>query len=623
MVFGYNWLEEVASNYKIIVDTSALMQQNSDKFFIRILLPLLKKYNNKLILPWVVVEELEKHKKNPEKAALAIQGLKILLKFEKEGFLDKRGEKTDYIPDQVLQVVLTKFKVRYNLAFITNDRDLARDLCMEYNAKSVGTRKSMVIISVRRDGTAFKLAENGVMFERSPPRQKHRNNQKEEKKLDFFDSSVFENEVRSINSKISNIKSHAGGDGNRTLMKIKEEDLTKSLPIDVLARTWKTIDGWKTVNNWKELKGAPIYSVKLPKKPKTSRNFPPELTELFHDVELIGEGGFARIFKAKRKRDGKEVAVKIPISLDRITGKSFLREIENWTKLEHPNIVKVYDYNILPIPYVEMELCDCSLADLQKPVNAEKATWLIFNIAEGLKYAHSMGIIHRDLKPQNILVKDGIPKISDWGLSKIMDESNLTPSTLLTPLYAAPEQITGSEEDHRTDIWHLGVVFYELVTGEVPFKGDNFVDIGIAITTKQPISPSEINPKAKELNSTILKCLEKDKTKRYQSVEELQKDLASYLGVHYSESLKLSKEQKNFKKSAYYCGELILINLKIGELIQAYKFTSDMLKYAKDKHRKELEEFCKELEYRIENKIGVSEELIKKAEIIVYRVRGF
>ena len=174
----YNWLKEITANYKILVDTSALMQQNSDKFFLEVLLPLLKRYDNKLILPWVVVKELEKHKKNPEKAALAIQGLKILLEYEKEELLEKRGEKTDYIPDQVFQVVLTKFKVYHNLAFITNDRNLARDLCIEHNAVSVGTRKSMVIISVRRDGTAFKLAENGTMLERLSPRPKQRHNQR-------------------------------------------------------------------------------------------------------------------------------------------------------------------------------------------------------------------------------------------------------------------------------------------------------------------------------------------------------------------------------------------------------------------------------------------------------------
>jgi len=253
----------------------------------------------------------------------------------------------------------------------------------------------------------------------------------------------------------------------------------------------------------------------------TLRAFPPELREKYVEVEYIGKGGFARVFKAKRK-DGKEVAVKIPISLDESVGKSFIKELTNWTRLKHKNIVKIYDYNILPVPYFEMELCDHSLADLEKPLDLEKAGWLIFNIAEGLKYA--------DLKPQNVLIKDGIPKISDWGLSKIMTEStSTTTDRCYTPLYASPEQIKGESKDERTDIWQLGVIFYELVTGELPFKGDSFHEIAISILTKEPVKPSEINPEAKEVEDIILKCLEKDKEKRYQSVEELQKDLAKYL----------------------------------------------------------------------------------------------
>jgi len=348
--------------------------------------------------------------------------------------------------------------------------------------------------------------------------------------------------------------------------------------------------------------------------------FPSELQEFYTDVEAIGKGGFARVFRAKR--NGKKVAVKIPVALDSATGKSFLKEIENWVKLDHPNIVKVYDYNILPIPYFEMELCDQSLADLPKPLK-EKAAWLIFNICEGLKYAHSRGIIHRDLKPQNIMLKDGIPKITDWGLSKILAESKSTLQAF-SPLYAAPEQISKKfgKPDKKTDIWQLGVIFYELVTGKLPFEGKDITEIGFAIVNENPKPPSEINPEAKDVEQIIMKCLEKDKNKRYQSAEELQKDLAIYLGLEYKESLKESISVKDVKKSAYYCGELMLINLRVGDLVQAYKYASDLLKYAKQM-RKEIEEFCKELEYRIDNKIGISEELIKKADIIVYKLLNY
>ena len=151
-------------------------------------------------------------------------------------------------------------------------------------------------------------------------------------------------------------------------------------------------------------------------RPLTPKQLPHDLLDRYTESEFIGKGGFARVFKAKRK-DGKFVAVKIPISMDAVTGKSFIAEMQNWTKLSHPNIVKLYDFNIMPMPYFEEELCDNALADQSKPIESEEAAWILFNICEGLKFAHDRKIIHRDLKPQNILLKEGVPKISDWGLS--------------------------------------------------------------------------------------------------------------------------------------------------------------------------------------------------------------
>ena len=148
-------------------------------------------------------------------------------------------------------------------------------------------------------------------------------------------------------------------------------------------------------------------------RPLSTTSLPPELAVNYKNIELIGQGGFARVFKAVRKSDNTPVAIKIPLSLDAQTGKSFIRELENWTNLNHSNIVKVYDYNILPMPYFEMELCDTDLNEYlkNKKLSPREASFLIFNIAEGLKYAHSKNLIHRDLKPHNILLKDGIPKI--------------------------------------------------------------------------------------------------------------------------------------------------------------------------------------------------------------------
>ena len=224
----------------------------------------------------------------------------------------------------------------------------------------------------------------------------------------------------------------------------------------------------------------PVSPAQFTPSPTTPKTFPPELEHLYYDANFIGKGGFARVFKARRKKDGKLVVVKIPISLDEATGKSFFREMTNWLGLKHENIVELYDANILPIPFLELEFCDSSLESIPKPIEVEKAAWLIFNIAEGLKHAHNKGIVHRDLKPRNVLLKDGVPKISDWGLSKIASESSSS-TVAFTPLYAAPEQVSRKfgSPDNRTDIWQLGVIFYELVTGELPFKGSDAVCVCI------------------------------------------------------------------------------------------------------------------------------------------------
>ena len=357
-----------------------------------------------------------------------------------------------------------------------------------------------------------------------------------------------------------------------------------------------------------------IYSAESTLKPTTSKTFPPELLDRYSEVEFMGEGGLAKVFKAKHK-DGKKVAIKIPISLDESVRKFFLKEIDNWIKLNHRNIVKVYDYNILPIPYFEMELCDKSLADLKKPLDPEKAAWIIFYTAEGLIYAHSKKIIHSDLKPHNILLKNGIPKICDWGLSKNMAKSTSTIDKGFTPLYVSPEQISDESKDERTDIWQLGVIFYELITGELPFKGDSLVEIVMAIITKDPIPPSRINPKSKEVEKIIMKCLEKDKTKRYQSVRELQRDLSNYLGIKYKETLMLNINKNDFKRSIHQSCEFFLLNMKINNIINAYKHVSDLLNYTEGDVKQEVKELHKCLEYKIEDMIkDISEEVIKKED---------
>lgn len=354
--------------------------------------------------------------------------------------------------------------------------------------------------------------------------------------------------------------------------------------------------------------------------PVTMRSLPPEMTAKYFESEFIGKGGFARVFKAKRK-DGQYVAVKVPIDLDEATGKSFIAEMQNWTKFNHPNIVKIYDYNIAPFPYIEEELCDSSLDKLKKPMETAQAAWIIFNVCEGLKYAHDRKIIHRDLKPQNILLKNGIPKISDWGLSKLVTEISSVTTASFTPFYASPEQVANKTKDHRTDIWQIGIILYELVTGILPFNGESMIDIIASIPIKVPQPPGDLNPDAKKIEEIILHCIEKDPANRYQSVTLLQKDLAAFLKIDYKESLRMSIGAKNLRQSAEYCGKLLLANLKSGDLREAYKYATDLVNYSEGEMKEQVKELSAQIRIRLDNDMDeVPDEIIQAAELIAYKI---
>jgi eukaryotic-like serine/threonine-protein kinase len=262
--------------------------------------------------------------------------------------------------------------------------------------------------------------------------------------------------------------------------------------------------------------------------------FPKELENKYTEIKFVGRGGIAWVFSAKRKTDRITVAVKIPISFDEVTGKCFLNEIAAWETLRHPNIVEVSAVNILPVPYVEMEFVPGSLEALDKPLPVWKAVHLITGVTDGLRYAHEHGFIHRDIKPHNILLtSDVVPKITDWGMSKVLAAEVKKSSVAGFSLsYAAPEQVSPSEfgrTDERTDLYQLGVVFYELVTGSIPFGGESIVEVGNAILREQPIPPSEYNPDAEAVEKIILKCLEKNPADRFQSAAELLEALHGYL----------------------------------------------------------------------------------------------
>ncbi|WP_321421660.1 DUF4350 domain-containing protein [uncultured Methanobacterium sp.] len=255
------------------------------------------------------------------------------------------------------------------------------------------------------------------------------------------------------------------------------------------------------------------------------KSLPYELHSLYHDAIYLGEGGFGRVYHAKTMK-GEDVAIKIPKSFDKRAEKTFISEVSNWSQLNHPNIVQLYNFKILPIPYIEMEYCERALEHGKKPL--DESINIVYESAKGLSYAHGKNIIHGDVKTSNIMSHNGVYKVSDWGLSKMTTGESVTLSGA-TPQYAAPEQISYEfgKSDERTDIYQLGVVFYELVTGQLPFEGEISVVYG-SILNSDPVPPSHINPKAQLVEPIIMKCLNKIKKERYNSMEQLIEELEDY-----------------------------------------------------------------------------------------------
>lgn len=262
---------------------------------------------------------------------------------------------------------------------------------------------------------------------------------------------------------------------------------------------------------------------------RTGNGFPPELDDRYMDAELVGRGGMALVFRARRREDSAIVAVKVPTRYDEMTGHCFMKEMQIWKGLSHKNIVEVYAYNILPVPYVEMEYVGPSLAETKKPLPPDETVRIVRGVAEGLAYAHAAGLIHRDIKPGNILIApDGTPRITDWGLGKEMSDRQETRFIAFSLDYAAPEQISPGiygRGDARTDIFQLGVVFYELLTGRLPFAGEGVGEVSVAILTAEPVPPSAIIQTLGAFDAIVLRCLEKNPKQRYQSLEDLLIDL--------------------------------------------------------------------------------------------------
>ncbi|MFQ5823396.1 MAG: protein kinase [bacterium] len=249
-------------------------------------------------------------------------------------------------------------------------------------------------------------------------------------------------------------------------------------------------------------------------------------------LEKLGEGGMGVVYKAEDMKLRREVAIKFlphQIAAHAEERKRFEHEAQAAAALNHPNIATIYaieeadNETFIVMEYIKGQtLQEIISANLPKVLNLRKVLDYAIQIVEGLQVAHKKDIVHRDIKSSNIMITEtGQVKIMDFGLAKLAGRTKLTKTstTLGTTAYMSPEQARGEVVDHLTDIWSLGVVLYELLTGELPFKGDYEQAVIYSIFNEEPMPLDRDVPE--ELQNVILRALEKDREKRFESADEL------------------------------------------------------------------------------------------------------
>ncbi|NNE47206.1 MAG: protein kinase [Rhodothermales bacterium] len=263
------------------------------------------------------------------------------------------------------------------------------------------------------------------------------------------------------------------------------------------------------------------------------------LVSHFQIEKEIGRGGMGVVYRARDVRLDRIVALKFlsnQIAHDSETRERFTREAQTAARTEHPNVCGVYDIGetedgkpFIAMPFYEGVNLDDRGDD--EPLSVAHAVSIVRQVASGLASAHVHGIVHRDIKPGNILIlEDGTPKILDFGLAKMAGSQTVTEvgSTLGTFAYMSPEQVRGERLDPRTDIWSLGAVLYELVAGRRPFAGDYPEAMMYSVLNEEPATMGTYRDDVPEVLEAIAgRCLEKDRASRYQSMTELENDLAA------------------------------------------------------------------------------------------------
>jgi serine/threonine protein kinase/DNA-binding NarL/FixJ family response regulator/Tfp pilus assembly protein PilF len=337
----------------------------------------------------------------------------------------------------------------------------------------------------------------------------------------------------------------------------------------------------------------------------------------FEVIEELGEGGMGKVYKVIDIRIKETVALKLlrpEIAADQKIIERFRNELKFARKISQRNVCRMYDLNeeqgahYITMEYVPGEDLK-SMIKMTGHLSVGKAVVIAKQVCEGLAEAHKLGVVHRDIKPQNIMIdREGSARIMDFGIARSIKAEGVTEAGAMigTPEYMSPEQVEGKEIDPRSDIYSLGVTLYEMVTGRLPFKGESPLGTALKHKTEEPPDPKILNPQIPEdFSRIILKCLEKNKEKRYQSAEEI--------------LLELNRMEKGFPVT-----ERVLLKKEPEAEMMAemrWKNSIAVLPFADISPQKDQEYFCDGMTEDIITKLSRLEELkvISRTSVMRYK----
>jgi len=324
---------------------------------------------------------------------------------------------------------------------------------------------------------------------------------------------------------------------------------------------------------------------------------------------VLDQGGMGIVYKARQSALKRLVALKVILAgpharADQV--QRFRREAEALANLQHPNIVQIHEVGACAggRPYFSMEFVEGGnlagkLAESLLP--AREAAQLALTLARAVQHAHQRGVLHRDLKPANVLLaRDSVPKITDFGLAKLLGRDaeatapayrTQTGAVLGTASYMAPEQATARETGPAVDVYALGAIVYEMLTGRPPFQGETTLDTLEQVRTQDPVPPGRLQPKVpRDLETITLKCLEKEPSRRYPSAEALGDDLQRFLAGQPIQARPISAWRRAVKWALRRPAQASLIAVSVAAalcLLAVWAWLTAQLQQERDHARRE------------------------------------